>query len=72
MLVNLAPIPFSVSKALKMYLVKEMSFSHIDEFDPRSKQGKLKATGTEPNAWNPERLDNGKWACNHRCKDKRA
>lgn len=20
--------------------------------------------------WEPRRLDNGKWACNHKCKDK--
>lgn len=56
-----------------------MDFSHIDEFDPSSKQGKLKpsvreskVTGSEQIAWNPERLENGKWACNHRCKDKTA
>ena len=24
----------------------------------------------EKTSWNPEKLDNGKWACNHRCKDK--
>ena len=76
MLVKLAPLPL-LSKALKMHLVKEMKFSHIDKFNPRLTQGKLKstplenkATVTEPNAWNPERLENGKWACNHRCKDK--
>ena len=79
MLVNLAPLPFSVSKALKMRLVEEMSFSHIDEFDPRLKQMKLKsnpveykAAETELSTWIPERLENGKWACNHRCKDKTA
>ena len=62
-----------------MHPVKEMDFSHIDDFDPRSKQEKVKpsvreskATGTEPIARNPERLENGNWACNHRCKDKTA
>ena len=62
-----------------MHPVKEMNFSHIDEFDPRSKQVKLKsnpvenkAAGTELSTWIPERLENGKWACNHRCKDKTA
>lgn len=60
-----------------MHTVKQMDFSHIDEFDPRSEQTKLqpsareiKATGIERNAWNPERLENGRWACNHKCKDK--
>lgn len=62
-----------------MLPVKNMDFSHIDEFDPGSKQSRLKprvherkATGTEQIPWNPERLDNGKWACNHKCKDKTA
>ncbi|KAL6713023.1 ATP-dependent DNA helicase MER3 [Lecanora helva] len=27
--------------------------------------------GNEGNPWNPERLENGKWACNHKCKDKK-
>ena len=59
-----------------------MDFSHIDDFDPRSEQGKVKqlrpslvgskAAGNEQTAWNPERLENGKWACNHKCKDKTA
>ena len=66
-------------KVLIMHPVKDMDFSHLDKFDPRSKQrrlkssvGKIKATGSEQIAWNPERLDNGKWACNHKCKDKTA
>ena len=59
-----------------------MDFSHIDDFDPRLKQVKSKqlkpsvleskASKTEQTAWNPERLGNGKWACNHKCKDKTA
>ena len=63
-----------------MHLVKEMDFSHIDDFDPRPKKGKLKqlepslaerrAIGNEQTAWKPERLGNGKWACNHKCRDK--
>lgn len=65
-----------------MLPVQEMDFSHIDEFDSRSKQGKFKqlkpgvleskANKTEHTAWNPEKLGNGKWACNHKCKDKTA
>ena len=54
-----------------------MDFTHVDEFDSRLKQRKLKqnvqeskASRSEQNAWNPERLENGKWACNHKCKDK--
>lgn len=60
-----------------LHAVKEMDFSHIDEFDPESTQMRPKASaqenkaaGTQQTAWNPERLENGKWACNHKCKDK--
>ena len=68
-----------VYKVLMVHSVKEMDFSHIDEFDPRSKKTKLqpsalkiKATGIKQTASDPERLKNGKWACNHKCKDKTA
>lgn len=62
-----------------MHTVKEMDFSHIDDFRPVSELRKLKpsvreskATRTEQTAWNPERLENGRWACNHKCKNKAA
>ena len=29
-----------------------------------------KQADTEKMSWNPEKLENGKWACNHKCKDK--
>lgn len=67
-------------KALIRRPVEEMDFDHIDDFDAGTKQRKLtqlkpsvpesKATGTEQIAWRPERLENGKWACNHKCRDK--
>ncbi len=31
-----------------------------------------KQADTEQTAWNPEKLENGKWACNHKCRDKNA
>lgn len=59
------------------YTVEEIVFSHIDDFSPISTERRLKpsvreskAAGTEESAWNPERLENGKWACNHKCKNK--
>ncbi len=62
-----------MSEFLIMHPVKDMDFSHIDEFDSISRQGKLKqVSGTEQTAWTPERLENGKWACNHKCKNKKA
>ena len=57
-----------------------MDFSHIDDFEPRSEEEKFvrlrpslvgsRIIGYEQTAWNPERLENGKWACNHKCRDK--
>ena len=59
------------------YTAEEIVFNHIDDFSPVSTERRLKpsvrdskAAGTEGSAWNPERLENGKWACNHKCKDK--
>ena len=59
------------------YTAEEIVFSHIDDFSPVSTERILKpsvrgskAAGTEESAWSPERLENGKWACNHKCKDK--
>ena len=51
-----------------------IEFEDIDNFYFGSKHT-WKAPGpkqanTKQTAWNPERLDNGKWACNHKCKDK--
>lgn len=70
-------LPLSNSMALILHAAKEMDFSHIDEFDPELKQRRPrpsvqenKATGTQQSIWKPERLENGKWACNHKCKDK--
>ena len=31
-----------------------------------------KKQNTEKTSWDPEKLENGKWACNHKCKDKTA
>jgi len=52
-------------------------FNHIDHLDMdlngrktnSGLQGREKR-GAEQPAWNPERLDNGKFGCNHKCKDK--
>ena len=59
--------------------VTGMEFRHIDEAIPNSDQhgskssslGHKESTG-ERTKWNPEKLENGKWACNHKCKDKTA
>ena len=56
---------------------EEADFTRIDDFDqelpPRKKTLKdYMRPDIEQTAWNPEKLDNGKWACNHKCKDKTA
>jgi len=55
--------------------VEKMDFNDIDDFESGSKrtkkgQGTKQHADAEHTAWFPEKLDNGKWACNHKCKDK--
>ncbi|KAL9131211.1 MAG: hypothetical protein Q9217_000813 [Psora testacea] len=46
-----------------------LDFSHIDRYNVGLRQ----VTGNHGlSAWTPEKLDNGKWACNHKCKEKTA
>lgn len=54
-----------------------MDFNHIDLLDidlhgRKTSPGlqNRKRTRAQKSAWNPEKLNNGKWACNHKCKDK--
>ncbi len=49
-----------------------MEFNHIDKFD-RGAAEKTSGNSTKigQGAWAPEKLENGKWACNHKCKDKK-
>lgn len=54
-----------------------MDFNHIDHVDMSSSGRTLtvgmqdrKDAGNKQAPWNPEKLANGKWACNHKCKDK--
>ena len=66
-----------LEKANTESAVGGMEFNHIDNFDLGSKRaikapGTEKQVNTEPTTWNPEKLQNGKWACNHKCKDKTA
>jgi len=57
-----------------------MDFPDIDQFDSDPRQTKStaseaktkKAGSSDQKPWNPRKLDNGKWACNHACKDKTA
>ena len=53
-----------------------MEFSHIDNISTvvRGRKPESSLSGrnrlTSEKSWNPEKLDSGKWACNHKCKDK--
>jgi len=58
-------------------VVAGVDFRHVDNIatgslgrKSRSNPQEQKVANAEGNVWNPERLDNGKWACNHKCKDK--
>ncbi|KAI9838346.1 MAG: hypothetical protein M1819_005614 [Sarea resinae] len=65
----------------------DSEFIHIEDFDdvrPLTRKNTLNnsrlsvlVSNTEKNptseeAWHPEQMENGKWACNHKCKDKTA
>ena len=61
-------------------------FANIDDFDketsigtnprgkakPKHKARKASNQAAAAQDWEPRKLDNGKWACNHACKDKTA
>lgn len=56
-------------------IADELEFNDIDAYDarrPKHELGKQKTTRNEDTGidWKPEKLRNGKWACNHKCKDK--
>lgn len=60
-------------------LAENGGFENIDDFDDeprpyastlRKKQRKSNAHNVETTALEPRQLANGKWACNHNCKDK--
>lgn len=57
--------------------VDDIGFRDVDSVVPLPEPRLLitrnkKQADTERMAWNPEKLENGKWACNHKCKDKNA
>lgn len=64
---------------LIMPLVDGLDFTHIESF-PRGGEGippvsqRTSSLSNIPDAdlegWEPTQLGNGKWACNHKCKDK--
>ena len=59
-----------------MVLADEDNFHHIDTFDRRSAitsdQVFRDTGGDDESLWTPKQLESGKWACNHKCKDKTA
>ena len=42
-----------------------------NEYVKRSRVDVTSGVDRESPDWNSERLENGKWACNHKCKDKK-
>lgn len=63
-----------------LVLAEDNGFANIDDFDNEGQTGtkgqKKPAKQSKRNQstpvtdWEPRQLDNGKWACNHACKDK--
>lgn len=58
-----------------------MDFIHVGSFDAgsisevsksvvRSHENDSVTAESNPTDWNPKQLENGKWECNHKCKDK--
>lgn len=72
--------PFSKKQLTVLPADQEIDWSAIDSsaYDkPRQQDSKdskksEKAKEQAPEAEEPTRLDNGKWACNHKCRDKTA
>ena len=65
----------------KKWLVDDLEFSQLEAFEPENpgvaeRSFSKRKSRTENEHYldlkdeKPQRLDNGRWACNHRCKDK--
>ncbi len=62
-------------RSIDVIPVEGQDFQDIDDVLPTNQSKSVKEEPEnksrleQPN-WAPEKLDNGKWACNHKCKDK--
>ena len=55
------------------HIVEGQEFQDVEQFDiADDSHASGKGDIDEITMWNPQRLMNGKWACNHKCKDKTA
>lgn len=68
-----------VAKTVYTAPVDDVDFKRIDNFDPcptpptwPSRSQPAIRDEIDAGEWVPKKLENGKWACNHRCKDKTA
>ncbi len=68
---------FLISRKPNELVVDGTDFSHIDNFDQRPATNFIQGVpqshdngNDDENSWSPKQLENGKWACNHKCKDK--
>ncbi|MCJ1402260.1 Sec63 [Xylographa trunciseda] len=57
--------------------VDELDFTDVDAFDAKGQHATTVAPVKAPSnsqgrEWEPQRMKNGKWSCNHKCKDKSA
>ena len=51
-------------------LVDGLDFSHIESFESFPSEEGVHTIDASSEQWEPTQLGNGKWVCNHKCKDK--
>ena len=75
--VRFRPTPGLTKNPDYLYATAEaLEFNNIDTFEPasgaeRGHSSEARSIYIRPDKnWTPQRLSNGKWACNHKCKDK--
>ena len=65
-----------MAKTIDTAIAESQDFRDIDNLAPkeqlRTEQGPAVGMVNEQALWIAEKLDNNKWACNHKCKDKSA
>ena len=66
---------FLEQQSIEICQVESQDFRDIETLLPTeqskfTKEGREQDSRFENTAWTAEKLNNGKWACNHKCKDK--
>ena len=73
--------PGDITLILIIWIARKLDFKPVEAFEAfevekilrpdLKRKGQNNTAGTgDHDEWEPKRLSNGKWACNHKCKDK--